>query len=153
VVGLLLERGADPTITNNRRSTPLMAASHRGHLEVVRLLLSHPSAKISIDHRDVDGWTALYWACNFGRGGVVRALLESGANPTIADKDGAIPLSRAKEIPDKRDEAFGVSAEGRRECLATLEVRLCLPLSYFLTASRLLISWLRRGVCCLGLGG
>jgi ankyrin repeat protein len=34
-----------------------------------------------------------------GRGGVVRALLESGADPTIADKDGTTPMAIAKQDP------------------------------------------------------
>jgi ankyrin repeat protein len=54
VVRLLLERGADPTIATRWGSTPLMIASFGGHLEVVRLLLGHPSAKATINHRD--GW-------------------------------------------------------------------------------------------------
>jgi ankyrin repeat protein len=34
-----------------------------------------------------------------GRGGVVRALLESGADPTIADNDGTTPMAIAKQDP------------------------------------------------------
>jgi hypothetical protein len=121
-VGLLLERGADPTTANDRGSTPLLTASRRGRLEVVRLLLAHPSAKSTVNHRDGEGATALWWACKCGRGGVVRALLEGGADPTTAHSDGTTPTALAKQEPPP---GRGVTtAEGRRECVAALEVRL-----------------------------
>jgi ankyrin repeat protein len=120
VARLLLERGADTTIADKSCWTPLMVASDRGHLEVVRLLLGNPSGKATINHRQRYGTTALWWACYMGRGGVVRALLESGANPTIANDKDITPVAIAKLEP----EYDNVSAEGRRECVAALEVRL-----------------------------
>jgi ankyrin repeat protein len=118
VVELLLERGADPTIANNDGWTPLMAASSSGCLEVVRLLLSHPPAKASINHRDGDGRTALWLACLWGHGVVARALLESGADAAIVKDDGTTPMAVARQRS-----SHGVSAEGRRQCVAALEVR------------------------------
>jgi uncharacterized protein len=118
VVKLLLERGADPTIATHLRSTPLIGASSCGHLEVVRLLLDHPSAKNYLNHRGRYGQTALWEACFMGHGGVVRALLESGADPAIAKNDGTTPMAIAKQI-----RGLGDTAEGRRECVAALEVR------------------------------
>jgi ankyrin repeat protein len=126
VVKLLLERGANPTIAEDRGSTPLMVATLKGRVEVVRVLIDHPSARATLNHRDREGRTALWWACQRGRGGVARALLESGADLTIADNDGTTPMALAKQQapPDRND----ISAEGRRECVAALEVRSCLPL-------------------------
>jgi hypothetical protein len=69
VVRLLLEKGADPTIVTNLGWTPVVAASYRGHLEVVRLLLGHPSAKSTTNFRTTRGMTALWFACWSGRGG------------------------------------------------------------------------------------
>jgi hypothetical protein len=123
VVGLLLQRGADPTITRQGGYTPLMEASEKGHLEVARLLLYHPSAETAIDLRDELGQTALCWACFKGQGGVARALLQSGADPTIAHNNGTTPVAVAKQAWG------GDAAEGRRECVAALEVRLHLALS------------------------
>jgi hypothetical protein len=71
-----------------------------------------------------------------GRGGGVRALLENGADPTIANHDnddGTTPMAVAKEVPQQDEDTPGderISAEGRRECVAVLEVR---PLSVFLS--------------------
>jgi ankyrin repeat protein len=120
VVQLLLERGADPTIAGMGGRTPLAIAALFGRLEVVRFLLSHPSAGAALNHRDRFGGTALWAACERGRGGVVTALLESGADPTIADNEGTTPMAIAKHLGPLPS---GVTVEGRRECVAALEVR------------------------------
>jgi ankyrin repeat protein len=134
VVRLLLERGADPTLTGCKEHgcTPLLISSREGHVEVVRWLLGHPTAKAAISHPDLVGETALSYACHFGRAGVVRALLESGADPTIATRGGLTPMALAK-----RDEAYpeGVTAADRRECVAALEVRIDILIPHFGTSS------------------
>jgi ankyrin repeat protein len=124
VVKLLVERGADLTIATGGGFTPLSIASLQAHLEVVRLLLGYPSAKITVNHRDRGGKTALWWSCYYGRRGVARALLESGADPTIADDPGTTPMAIATQPPL----TTSISAEGRRECVAALEVSFSLPL-------------------------
>jgi ankyrin repeat protein len=124
VVKLLLERGADPTIARSEGSTPLDLAYQGGHLEIVHLLLGHPSGKTTINRRDHHGRTALWSACRRGHAGIVRALLESGADPTIAHNNGTTPMAIAKQDPDHPS----VSAEGRQECVAALEVRTHLSL-------------------------
>jgi uncharacterized protein len=96
VVRLLMERGADPTIaTEEFRLTPLMVASYEGYPEVVRVLLRHPVAKRTINHRGSSGQTALLKACFWGRGGSVRVLLEGGADPTIVDDNGTTAMAIA----------------------------------------------------------
>jgi ankyrin repeat protein len=127
VVKLLLERGADPAIAFHGGWTPLMAASQRDHLEVVRVLLGHPDAKATVNHRDNEGQTALRLACYWGFGGIVRALLENGADLTIAHNDGTTPLAIAKQPPPPH--RADITAEGRRDCVAALEVSFCFPLS------------------------
>jgi ankyrin repeat protein len=118
VVKLLLERGADPTTVDQWGRPPLIIASGNGRLEVVRLLLDLQSVKASINQRNNKGRTALWTACFKGRGGVVRVLLESGTDPTVANNEGITPVAIAKQDPDDAR----VSAEGRRECVAALEV-------------------------------
>jgi ankyrin repeat protein len=96
VVRLLVERGADPTIATTSRMTPLMIASHYGRPETVRYLLAHPSAAATLNRRDSCGDTALWWACQGGRGEMVRLLLKHGADPTIAGNHGTTPMAAAK---------------------------------------------------------
>jgi hypothetical protein len=62
---------------------------------------------------------------------VARALLESGADLTIANDHGTTPMAIAKQDPPPphlNHPQNSVSAEGRRDCVAALEVRpLILP--------------------------
>jgi hypothetical protein len=48
-----------------------MLAAHQGHVDIVRILLSHGA---SLEQRDADGDTALHYAC-FGEGVRVRVCL------------------------------------------------------------------------------
>jgi uncharacterized protein len=125
VVRLLVEEKADPSIATKWGSTPLLISSEKGHLEVVHLLTGHPSGKATINRRDADGRTALWRACDKGRGEVARVLLEAGADPTIADRFGITPVANARH----GDLPYRVTAKGRRECVAVLEVSFCLALS------------------------
>jgi uncharacterized protein len=119
VARVLLERGADPTIVDRWGRTPMMLASSQGHLEDVRLLLGHPSAKATTNRRGHNRETALWKACFYGHAGVARLLLASGADPTIADKNGTTAMALWKQKPAYFDRVY---TEGRRECVAALEV-------------------------------
>jgi ankyrin repeat protein len=125
VAELLMEKGADPTSPDDAGTTPLAAAASEGHVDAMHLLLGHPGVMTTLDRGDSDRRTALWWACQQGRGAAARALLAFGADPTIADKDGTTPMAIAKQDPDDDEDAVAdkVSAEGRRECVAALEVR------------------------------
>jgi hypothetical protein len=141
LVKMLVERGADPTVTNGGGATLMIIASSGGHFEIIRVLLGLPSDKVNINHRDDDGKTALWGACYHGHGGVVTALLEVGADPTIASNEGTTPMTVAKQQPQYPS----ISAEGRRECVAALKVSISLSLS--LPQHTLFCSaWLRSGL-------
>ncbi|CAL1413561.1 unnamed protein product [Linum trigynum] len=59
------------------------------------------SRGVSVDFRDINGWTALHWAARFGREKMVAALIASGASagavtdPTSQDPIGKTPASVA----------------------------------------------------------
>jgi len=64
----------------------------------VRILLA---TAIDKDHVNRLGWTALLEAVILGDGGnahteIVRLLVEAGAKPDIADRDGVTPLGHAR---------------------------------------------------------
>ena len=100
ILRLVNEAGADPAITNRFGGTALIPASERGHVEVVRYLLAE--SDVDVDHVNRLGWTALLEAIVLGDGGrghqeVVDLLLEAGADPDLADKDGVRPLTLARD--------------------------------------------------------
>jgi ankyrin repeat protein len=101
VVRLLLEQGADPTIADDGGHTPLIRASEIGHVPTVRCLLNNPRAATTINRCAPGGRPPLWWACLKGCGGAVRALLEKGADPTIADNDGFTPMDIAKQYQNR----------------------------------------------------
>ena len=99
LVGLLLDRGSDRIGTTQFGGTPLIAASDRGYIEVVRAILARPD--IPIDHVNDLGWTALLEAIILGDGDsahveIVGLLIDAGANVNLADREGVTPLRHAQ---------------------------------------------------------
>ncbi|KZL78694.1 multiple ankyrin repeats single KH domain (pfs domain-containing protein) [Colletotrichum tofieldiae] len=102
---MLLNKGADVNAQGGHYSnalqaaslighkeTPLVTASYRGHLKVVKLLLEK-GANIKI--KDIDGWTPLNAASSKGHLEVVKLLLEKGADITVTNESGWTPLHTA----------------------------------------------------------
>jgi ankyrin repeat protein len=132
LVRMLLRAGADPNLRSGDRTegTPLCASACHGHTEIVRALLAHGADP---NLREDELWTPLRWAAAHGheevarallaagadpdleaplveasrRGslGVVKALLEHGANPNAADAEGRTALEIAAEWAAKDVEA------------------------------------------------
>ena len=94
-----LELGASAkNITSVYDGTALIAASHLGHVEVVRTLIE---AGAPLDHINNLGWTALIESIVLGDGGrrhtdTLRALVEAGANVNLADRHGQTPIALAR---------------------------------------------------------
>jgi len=95
----LLDAGASPKlVTSIYDGTALIAAAHLGHDEIVHELIR---AGAPLDHVNNLGWTALIEAVVLGDGSpryveTVRALVSSGADVSIADRNGVVPLQHAK---------------------------------------------------------
>jgi hypothetical protein len=99
ILRLAHEAGADPTITNRFGGVAVIPASERGHVEVVRFLLEETA--IDVNHVNNLGWTALLEAIILADGdephqAIVRLLLDHGADPHLADRDGVTPLAHAR---------------------------------------------------------
>jgi ankyrin repeat protein len=96
---LALALGASAkNVTSRYDGTALIAAAHLGHAKVVRTLIR---AGAPLDHVNNLGWTALIESIVLGDGGLrhtetLRALVEAGANPNLADRTGQTPLSLAR---------------------------------------------------------
>ena len=99
MVRLAISVGADPkAITSPYDGTALIAAAHLGHDGVVRALIE---AGAPLDHVNNLKWTALIESIVLGNGGArhiacLKALLDAGAKPDLADGQGATPLTLAR---------------------------------------------------------
>ena len=123
VVEVLLESGADPTLRYNH-FTPLMMASGNGYLGCVKCLLSHDEGITTIDSV-CDGsisTTALCLACIGGHTQVVKALLDSGADPTLPMSGGIRPVEGA--FIRGHDQCVNLLKVSTRPCHACLQVQL-----------------------------
>jgi ankyrin repeat protein len=97
---LLAIPGPDFTILNRFGGTSLIPAADRGHVEYVRRV---SSTDIDIDHVNDLGWTALMEAVLLGDGSqryqeIVAILLSAGADSSIGDRGGVLPLEHAAEM-------------------------------------------------------
>ena len=96
---LTLENGADVGSLDSYNGTGLIRAADRGHVEIVRVLLTSGT---DVDHVNNLGWTALLEAIILGDGGpryreVVRLLVEEGdADPNLPDAEDVTPLQHAE---------------------------------------------------------
>ena len=111
ILRLVNGAGADPAITNRYGGIALIPACERGHVDVVRYLLEE--SDVDVDHVNDLGWTGLLEAIILADGDtahqeIVRLLLEHGADPDLADRDGVTPLAHAR-------------AKGQGEIAALLE--------------------------------
>ena len=113
ILRLAIAAGADPRITNRFGGTALIPAAERGHVEVVRQLLTR--TKVDVNHVNNLGWTALLEAIVLSDGGprhqrIVELLIAYGADVNIADRGGVSPLAHARSRGYAAIEAMLVKA-------------------------------------------
>lgn len=72
--------------------TPLMEAASAGHVDIIRLLISHNA---DANAQSSTGNTPLMYACAGGHVEAVRELLVSGANVEDHNENGHTPLMEA----------------------------------------------------------
>src|SRR5262249_7353774 len=95
----LAARGHPRATTRPYDGTALIAAAHRGNVEVVRTLID---AGAPLDHINNLGWTALLEAVILGNGGpnhtaIVAALVKAGADPNVKDRQKMTALAHARQ--------------------------------------------------------
>lgn len=85
VAALLLEYGANPSLSNHRGEAPLHAAAAAGSLDGTRLLLD---AGARIDATDAAGNTPVVTATRAGHIRVALLLIDRGANTRLRNRHG-----------------------------------------------------------------
>ncbi|XP_026384687.1 tankyrase-2-like [Papaver somniferum] len=87
-VTYLLEKGANPDVSNNRNVTPLHYAAKSGNTKIITLLLSRG---VRADASTRSG-TPLHLAAGLGHRDAVHVLLDHGADPNIVFHGMVTPL-------------------------------------------------------------
>jgi uncharacterized protein len=108
VMRLLLERGADPLLSANDKTTPLMVAAGVGWLPGISYTWSEKEMLEAIEiclkaghdlhATNAAGLTALHGAAFRGANAAVRFLVDRGAQLDAKDKDGRVPLNWAEGV-------------------------------------------------------
>lgn len=81
-----LEHGVDPNVQAQNKQTPLMWATLRGHLPVMKVLLD-TKAKVDLHHRDSLGATALMIAIQHRSYRAFLLLMARGGEKMLSDAD------------------------------------------------------------------
>lgn len=84
-VEMLLDKDADPRITNLHGQTALVPACVNGHHHIALILLQHG---IDVCQTDCSMNTALIYAVYYGHAGCIKVLLDHGADLTAVNADG-----------------------------------------------------------------
>ncbi len=94
-VKLLVQQGADPTISDNKGRRPVHTLVSDKASRFSPEMLSSLLRGGALDARDADGATPLHAAARQNNERYVEALLRAGADPNVLDKEGFSPLYRA----------------------------------------------------------
>jgi ankyrin repeat protein len=100
ILEILIPYQPDVSIRNGYGGNALIPAAEKGHVATVKLLLEKTGVDVNfVNHL---GWTALLEVTLFGKDNteyqeIVRLLLEHGAAPRLADKEGVMPLEHARQ--------------------------------------------------------
>ncbi|MDQ6526155.1 ankyrin repeat domain-containing protein [Nocardioides sp. LHD-245] len=95
----LLPADPDLTIENRYGGLSPIPAGERGHVGYIRRVVR---TGVDLDHVNDLGWTSMLEAIILGNGSepyqeIVRILLDAGADPAIADREGVTPLRHAEQ--------------------------------------------------------
>ena len=138
ILQLAIEAGADTTLTNRYGGTALIPAAERGHIEIVKTLLTQ--SDVDVNHVNNLGWTALMEAIVLGVGGdthqqIVQLLVDHGADISIPDNEGVTPFAHAQsrgyteiakiliDAVERDQRLIAVAADGDVEAVKALLVQ------------------------------
>lgn len=104
VVKQLLEKGADPNLSDDLNRSPIWFATMRRDVESARLLLNLPTIRRTLSSGDGElGVSPLHMALDRGDLEFTRMLIDAGADTGILDKMGRSPKSICTSVPAALD--------------------------------------------------
>ncbi|MFC5421786.1 ankyrin repeat domain-containing protein [Bosea eneae] len=115
IIAAMLPLKPDLTIRNRYGGNALIPACERAHVETAKLLLT---SGIDVNHVNNLGWTCLLEIVILGDGGprhqqVAQLVLDAGADPNLADRDGISPLQHARKRGQSEVARLIAAAGGR----------------------------------------
>lgn len=115
IIAAMLPLKPDLTIRNRYGGNALIPACERAHVETAKLLLT---SGIDVNHVYNLGWTCLLEIVILGDGGprhqqVAQLVLDAGADPNLADRDGISPLQHARKRGQSEVARLIAAAGGR----------------------------------------
>jgi len=95
IVKVLLEYGADPTVTDSAGINLLHWSTITNRASIIPILVK---ARVPVNEKDKAGFTPLMYAASldFGETDTLRALLKAGARGDIPNNDGRTPRQQAQ---------------------------------------------------------
>jgi ankyrin repeat protein len=106
VASLLLDRGADPNLSDDRGGIPLLYVAESGSLDLARLLLDH---RADVNASDGWGWAALHYATASGHQEMTSLLLARGAKISAKMKSD-VPLRQNRMLSEIKGFQGGAEA-------------------------------------------
>ena len=128
IVHLLLERGANPLLTDGQGYNLLHLATFDGNVFLILVILHQ---NIPVDSVDPVGHSSLMWAVYKGYPAVVDLLLQWGASVTLKDQAGLSPLHWAlvrgnpgcvQKIMEAGADRFAKTNEGKTPATVAAEM-------------------------------
>lgn len=108
LINLLMDAGADTTVTDNDGTTLLMLASMNGDLGIVKSLAKKPDDANRVNKA---GQTPLQFASQYSTPDVVSTLVKAGADVNFIPKNGLSALMQAV-LADKKDNVSALIDSG-----------------------------------------
>ncbi|CAB0040997.1 unnamed protein product [Trichogramma brassicae] len=135
MAGLLLRRGADPNLTNEKGLTPLHIISQEydddgKFLETFFAINDKVGRTVLVDIQNSKGDTALHLALTSDNKKAAELLLRRGANPNVANKEKSTPLHVVCQKEDDEEDLVKMLFELSHEKHHPLQVNTEKKLSF-----------------------
>ncbi|MGL4253654.1 MAG: ankyrin repeat domain-containing protein [Fusobacteriaceae bacterium] len=86
---ILIKNGADPNVKNSSGDSLVIHYIKNKPDSFVQYIISQGA---SLETEDSYGWKPIFWAASVGSPGVLKELLNRGANPQEKDREGNLPI-------------------------------------------------------------